>query len=209
MSAHRTPFDALDAWSDATVSLEDANRIGATVVLPAVVVATAAAWLLLHGVPRLAWWRTAVEAPLSLLAGALGAAALLLLSILVHEALHALGIRLFARKPWRAIHYGIDRETVSPFVGCREPMTARAYRGWAALPGAVLGVLPLAWGLALGHGWIVLFGAYNLATAAGDLLVLWVIRHVPGDARVQDHPSRAGCRVLRPDVARRAAADAR
>jgi hypothetical protein len=35
-----------------------------------------------------------------------------------------------------------------------------------------------------------------LVFAGGDLIVVWTIRGVPGRARVLDHPSRVGCRVL-------------
>jgi hypothetical protein len=198
-----------DAWTDASISMEQANRIAARVVLPGAALLAAVPWLLLHGRPLSAWVGGLHLSAGGVARGAVVVVGAMLLSIVVHEALHALGIRIFARKPWRSIHYGFDRETLSPYVGCTEPMPARAYRGWAALPCVVLGVVPLACGLAAGTGGLVLFGFYNLAAAGGDLAVLWAIRRVPGDAWVLDHPHRAGCRVLRPRSALRSADPAR
>jgi hypothetical protein len=49
-------------------------------------------------------------------------------------------------------------------------------------------------------GWTV-YGVIFLIAAAGDFIVLWVLRGVPGDVLVEDHPTRAGCYVydLPPD----------
>ena len=122
----------------------------------------------------------------------------LLLSILLHEGLHALGFLLFGRAPRHAVHFGIHRATLSPFAGCRAPISARAYRAAVILPALALGVLPAAVGLATGDGFLAVWGAFMLHAAAGDLIVLWTIREVPGSAPVLDHPERVGCRVLDP-----------
>ena len=70
-------------------------------------------------------------------------------------------------------------------------------RGWThGVPALALGVLPVAVGMAIGHGFLLVWGAFMLHAATGDLIVLWTIRSVPGRARVLDHPERVGCRVL-------------
>lgn len=120
----------------------------------------------------------------------------LLASIVIHEGLHALGFLLFGRAPRGSVHFGIHRGTLSPFAGCRAPLTARAYRAAVILPALALGVLPAAYGLATGHGFAAVWGAFMLHAAAGDLIVLWTIRSLPGRVRVLDHPERVGCRVL-------------
>lgn len=121
-----------------------------------------------------------------------------LVSILVHEGLHALGFLLFGRAPREALHFGIDRATFSPFAGCRAPVSARAYRTAVILPALALGALPAVIGIAAGNGFLTVWGAFMLHAAAGDLIVLWTIREVPGSAPVLDHPERVGCRVLDP-----------
>jgi hypothetical protein len=77
------------------------------------------------------------------------------------------------------------------------PLRATAYRWGTLLPGLLTGLLPAALGLATGAGAVLVLGAVLLAAAAGDALVLWAIRDVPGQARVMDHPSLPGCYVLR------------
>jgi hypothetical protein len=116
-------------------------------------------------------------------------------AIVAHEGIHAIGWKLFSGLGWDQIKFGIDRKTLSPYCHARAPMRASAYRIGAALPGILLGVVPIIVGLVgASAGWTA-FGALLLSAAVGDALVLWVIRHVPADAWVLDHPSNAGCYV--------------
>jgi hypothetical protein len=85
---------------------------------------------------------------------------------------------------------------LTPFAQCTVPTRARSYRVALALPGLVLGVGPLTIGLLTG-GWLATFyGFLMLVAAAGDLLILWILRGVPTGAWVQDHPQQVGCLVV-------------
>ena len=66
-----------------------------------------------------------------------------------------------------------------------------------ALPGLLLGVVPGVVGLLLGQAMLLLFGCWMVVAASGDVAVLWVTRHVPPSAMVRDHPTQAGCLVLK------------
>lgn len=175
---------------DVSIPMERAATL-ALVLLPVIVVPVLLPFGLLHGWDAL--WDGVVSAftPWVFLP-------VLVASVLVHEALHALGFLLFGGAPRTALHFGIDRSTFSPFAGCRVPVSARADRAAVILPGLALGALPAAAGLALGNGFLAVWGAFMLHAAAGDLIVLWTVRAVPGDAPVLDHPHRVGCRVLDP-----------
>jgi putative zincin peptidase len=181
-----TESAAAPPGSDATISFEAANVI-ALLYLPlaaAPVVAHAALWggaSLGEGLRDLFPW-----AFLPAFAA----------SVVAHEALHAAGFLLLGRAPRRAIRFGLDRATLSPFAGCRVPLRAGAYRAAVLLPALVLGVGPAAWGLWKGAGWATLWGAFMLLCAGGDFAVLWAMRRVPARARVLDHPERVGCRVV-------------
>lgn len=118
---------------------------------------------------------------------------------LAHELLHALAWWLAARPPKGTIRLGFQWKTVTPYAHCSVPMTARAYRIGAVTPGIVLGLLPALVGIATGWGDWALFGLLFTLAAGGDAVIVWVLRGVPGDALVDDHPSRAGCLVLDPD----------
>ena len=123
----------------------------------------------------------------------------LLGGVVLHEVIHGLSWALLARKPLRSIRFGIQWKTLTPYAHCTEVMTARTYRLGAAMPALLLGGVPAAVGLLLGSGAWVLYGMIFLVAAVGDFIVLWVLRHVPGDVLVEDHPARAGCYVY--DVA--------
>jgi hypothetical protein len=119
------------------------------------------------------------------------------LSLFVHEGLHGLGYRLGGARPGE-VKYGIQWARLMPYAHCEIPLTARAYRLAGALPGLVLGVLPAVVGLCSGWGALTLFGVLELGLAGGDASLLWALRRVPGDARVIDHPTEVGCRILPP-----------
>ena len=161
----------------------------ALVLLPVVVVPLLVPFWLLWGWDALKQGLITAITPWILVPALVG-------SVLVHEGLHALGFLLFGRAPRSAVHFGVHRPTLSPFAGCRAPINARAYRAAVILPSLALGVLPLAIGMATGHGFLLVWGTFMLHAGTGDLIVLWTIRSVPGRARVLDHPERVGCRVL-------------
>jgi hypothetical protein len=123
---------------------------------------------------------------------------ILVVGVVVHELLHALGWAIAARKPWRAFRFGFQLKTLTPYAHCTEPMPARAYRVGVLMPGLLLGLLPLGVGLLSGAGWLFVFGLLFTFVAGGDALILWVLRRVPGTALVEDHPSAAGCVVIEP-----------
>ncbi|MEX2583453.1 MAG: DUF3267 domain-containing protein [Gemmatimonadota bacterium] len=120
----------------------------------------------------------------------------LVLTVVLHEGLHALGFRLFGRAPVDSIHFGIDRQTFSPYAGCQAPMSARAYRLALLLPALLLGLLPLVAGWITATGWMTVLGTLQLLGAAGDFVTYRAFDSVPATARVLDHPDRVGCRVI-------------
>ncbi len=75
-------------------------------------------------------------------------------------------------------------------------MPARVYRVGGAAPGVILGLLPAAAGLFIGSAPATAFGAVMTASAAGDLVVLWLLRGLPDHTLVRDHPTRVGCEIL-------------
>ncbi len=116
-------------------------------------------------------------------------------SIVVHEALHGIGY-YWAGADRSDIEFGFNWSGFAPYAHCSVPLQADPYRVAIALPGFMLGVLPLGIGLSLGIWWLTLYAFLMLLAAAGDTLLLWIMRDVPGNAWTQDHPSEMGCLVL-------------
>lgn len=185
-----TSGDDREVW-DRSVSMGAANGYSLAFIVPlagGLIGAYAARW----GSGALAdAWR--------LLLDHVGWAVLLLVAgTVVHELLHGAAWAVFARKPWSAIQIGFQWKTLTPFAHCREPMPVGPYRIGAAVPGLVLGLVPALAGIAAGWGGVFLFGLLFTVAAAGDLLILWLLRNVPAGRYVDDHPTRAGCLVLGP-----------
>jgi hypothetical protein len=97
---------------------------------------------------------------------------------------------------WADIAFGVNWQVLAPFAHAKVPLALRAYRIGAAMPGIVTGLLPVFVAIALGLPSLFLFGTCFLVLASGDALILWLVRDVPGDALVEDHPSRFGCRIV-------------
>ncbi len=172
---------------DVSLSMERVNLLAVPVALLAPVITLVPYCLLWGGASLLAGGRVLARWYI-LVPGLLG-------GIVLHEAIHGVSWALFGRKSFRSIRYGVQWKTLTPYAHCVEPMPARAYRRGAVMPAVIIGVIPAALGLAAGDGAWVLYGTVFLAAAAGDFIVLRVLRKIPGDILVEDHPSRAGCYV--------------
>jgi hypothetical protein len=169
------------------MSMERVNLLALLVALLPLCVTLVPFYLLWGGKVLLMGGRTLMNWYV-LLPGLLG-------GVVLHEVIHALSWAFFARKPLRSIRFGIQWKTLTPYAHCAEPMEAWAYRRGAAMPAILLGVIPAAVGLVAGNGAWAIYGTIFLVAAVGDFIVLWVLRRVPGNVLVEDHPSRAGCYV--------------
>lgn len=125
-------------------------------------------------------------------------ALLFIAGIVIHELLHGLTWMLLGKAPSGSVKFGFQLKTLTPYAHCTEPLEVGAYRWGAAVPGLVLGILPGVAALATGSSAMLVFGFLFTLAAGGDALILWMLRDVPAGALVVDHPSRAGCYVVRP-----------
>lgn len=123
--------------------------------------------------------------------------AVFLVGTFIHEGLHAVGWMLFAGVPRNAIEIGVKWKLLTPYAHSQQAMPAAGYRWGTALPGLLMGILPALLAVVLGSGLLLLVGVFFTVVAGGDFLVLWLLRSVPGDALVEDHPTRVGCIIIR------------
>jgi hypothetical protein len=107
---------------------------------------------------------------------------MLVVSLILHELLHALAWVEFGRVSWSAIRFGMKGLTLQ--ARCQAPMQASAFRLGVALPAVILGIIPAFAGLGLSHGVLMAWGAIMLILSARDIATLWAIRFVPARARV-------------------------
>jgi hypothetical protein len=121
------------------------------------------------------------------------------LGAVVHELLHGLTWAVFCRNGLKSISYGVYWKVLTPYCHCKEVLPLRQYAIGGMMPGLVMGLLPALAGMATGHFLLFLFGLFFSMAAAGDLLILWMLRHRQASDLVQDHPDKIGCFVLVPD----------
>jgi len=111
---------------------------------------------------------------------------------IIHEGLHGVTWALFARKKWDAIHFGIFWQALMPYCHCREPLKLIPYITGLAMPGLILGILPLIAGYLSGVSLIFLFGLYFTYSAISDFRIIMLLRHESATAWIKDHPEQIG-----------------
>jgi len=173
-----------DGKRDLSISMARANIIVMFISIP-VVILQSAVFLLLHGPAGLQSTRGIV--PLMLL---------ILLGVVLHELIHAIGWVTFGSKSFSSIKFGFQWKTLTPYAHLKEPVEVNAYRLGAFLPGLILGIIPFVLSLILGNGDLFWFSLVHTSAAGGDWLILWLIRKVKAGMQVEDHPTHAGCYVL-------------
>ena len=137
------------------------------------------------------WRGTAVQPPPDAF-GVLHVLLLFIAGIVTHELMHGLGWMIFGAVPRSAIHFGIKWKLLTPYAHSSARMPVRGYRLGTLLPGLLLGILPSLFAILTGSLLVLGFGLFFTATAGGDFLILWLLRGIPANAQVEDHPSRVG-----------------
>jgi|AGTN01.1.fsa_nt_gi Protein of unknown function (DUF3267). len=120
-----------------------------------------------------------------------------LIGIITHELIHGLIFGLFAKNGFRSIRFGVMWKMLTPYCHCKEPLKIKHYFIGALMPALVLGLVPAVISLFNGNVKWLIFGILFIAAAAGDFMVVWILRKENRENYVQDHPSEAGCYVFR------------
>jgi hypothetical protein len=184
----------VEHWEDLTMSIEEILRAGAR-WFPGITAVSFLPYLLVWGVPSGPDWSGTLEAIAAMALWGVIALAVYAASAILHELLHAAAM-LLVGVPAKSIRFGSRIREGVIYVHTDVPTSARAYRLVLVAPAILQGLLPIAAGTGYGRLWLVLYGYVMLASAIGDLAVFRLIRKLPPDAIVRDHPEQVGCRVL-------------
>lgn len=172
-----------------SLSIIEANWKSLLIVLPVAVLSVL--------VYSMAWsWEKTVSDFLVIYSHYGIALSLLIAGIFAHELLHGLTWMAAAQLGWGDIKYGFKLSTLTPYAHCKQPISAKAYRWGIVAPGLILGILPFIASLWLGNAGLLGFGFIFTLAAGGDFLMLWIIKDIPKDSLVKDHPDRVGCKVV-------------
>lgn len=86
---------------------------------------------------------------------------------------------------------------LTPYCHCKEPLNVRQYIIGAIAPAILLGIVPSIVAIMIGNPGLLLFGMFFTIAAAGDILIINLLRKENSSDLVQDHPSEAGCYIYR------------
>ncbi len=126
---------------------------------------------------------------------------LFIAGIAAHELIHGVSWKLAAGLPFEKIKFGFQIKTLTPYAHCTVPIAKSSYVVGTLMPAGVLGFIPFIISLINGNGWILVFGILFTFAAVGDFLIVWLIRFVPWNKLVEDHPVNAGCFVYHSEKA--------
>lgn len=170
-----------------TLSAVKANIYGVVGMIPAIVIVYI--YLYIYGLQAIITGIGNLEGDMVLLI------VLLIAGTVMHEGLHGLTWSWFGRISMKKIQFGMHWKLLTPYAHCKVPLNANAYRWGVIMPGLVVGFVPAVIGTAIQSPILLWFGALFIIGAGGDFLTLWLLRNVPGDYLVEDHPTRVGCIV--------------
>lgn len=122
----------------------------------------------------------------------------LLVSIPLHEAIHAFGLRFLAGIHWRHISYGVHWRIATPYCHCSVPISIRAYCQMALLPLWVLGSLTFVGLLLFPTDCQGVLLGLTIAGCIGDVWIVLKLRRFSADLLALDSPTEIGCDVLAP-----------
>ncbi|WP_455674496.1 DUF3267 domain-containing protein [Phocaeicola sp.] len=114
------------------------------------------------------------------------------LGIIAHELIHGLTWANYAPNGFKDISFGFKWEALMPYCHCKTPLTVRQYGIGAIMPTLILGLIPYVIGMAMGNSSCMIFAAMLLLGGSGDMMILWMMRKLPKDTKVMDHPSKPG-----------------
>lgn len=121
------------------------------------------------------------------------------IAVVVHELIHGLCWGLGASKRFKSIEFGVIWNMLTPYCTCLEPLTKAQYIIGSAMPGIVLGIIPMVISLFTLDASLLCFGLMLTMGAGGDLMVIIKILRYKSKGKETiflDHPYKIGLMVL-------------
>jgi hypothetical protein len=118
-----------------------------------------------------------------------------IISVVLHEALHALAYLIFDKWQFQYLSFGFSKESYSPYCHYSKKVLLWKYKLALLLPGLLLGLIPIILSFIFGNFYLLIYGIVFSLGAFGDFLVLWKLKKIDSGKYVKDHPSMMGCIV--------------
>ena len=121
----------------------------------------------------------------------------LILGIIIHELIHGVTWARYTDNGFKSIKFGVLWKMLTPYCHCKEPLRVNHYVMGAIAPAIILGFIPSVISIIIGNFGLLIFGLLFTVVAAGDFLIINLLRKENKDDFVEDHPSEAGCYIYR------------
>ena len=122
---------------------------------------------------------------------------IIIAGIILHELIHAITWALFTRGGFKTIEFGILWREFTPYSHCKEPLAMKHFIFGMIAPGIFLGIVPALLSYFTGNFWLMLFGSFFTAAAAGDIMILRLLKKQNRQDYICDHPTAIGFQVWR------------
>lgn len=120
----------------------------------------------------------------------------IIVTVPIHELIHAIGFRFFGNIPWAKIKFGFVVKMLAPYAHPTVPINKAAYAWAGALPGLILGVLPLFVGLIIRSMLLSFLGMTAMGMAGGDVFTLWKLRAAPKKSYILENQEQDGFTII-------------
>ncbi len=179
-----------------TINLVWANIFGFLIIIPIVII---------FGLPYYFIWRPELDiknfmdkiSPHGAIINLFIIFIILIFGIVLHELIHGITWAKFAKAGFKSIKFGILKEMLTPYCHCKEPLKVKHYIFGAITPAIITGIIPAITAIFTGNLWLLIFGMFFTMAAAGDFMIINLLRKENKNDLVQDHPSEAGCFIYR------------
>jgi len=117
--------------------------------------------------------------------------------IVAHELIHGITWARYSKGGFSTIRFGVFWKELTPYCHCSEPLTVRHYVTGALMPAIILGFIPSLISFFTGNVFVLAFGLFFTVAAAGDFMIINMLRKEKDNDFVQDHPSKIGYYIFR------------
>ena len=158
---------------------------------------------LIFGLPYYLLWIDDIDALFSLWKDEISSISLLgfflvtIFGVIIHELIHGVTWARYTDNGFKSIKFGVLWKMLTPYCHCKEPLRVKHYVMGAIAPAIILGFIPSVVAIIIGNFGLLIFGLVFTVVAAGDFLIINLLRKENKDDFVEDHPSEAGCYIYR------------
>lgn len=183
-----------------TIDLVKANIFAILLIIPVSLLYVVPYYLINYNDTTISNFKSFID-NVALVHGVLGLPILIitvsLIGVVAHELIHGAVWAQFTKEGFKSIKFGVLWKMLTPYCHCKEPLLIKHYILGAIMPAIILGVLPAIYAILFGSLGFLIFGIFFTIVAAGDFMIIYILRNEKMDDLVQDHPSEAGCFVFR------------